>query len=84
MDRLKHWNENEFGYCVRLVRSRGDDNVGRSLDNISAYLFLQAHSSRHDKEWEISSRLACAAQYIDEMRKGRVCVSWDDVEHILS
>jgi hypothetical protein len=60
------WKDYEFGYCLNLIRTRGNTEVGRDPKTIASYLRLQASSAMRDGETEITARLACAATAINE------------------
>jgi hypothetical protein len=42
------WKDYEFGYCLNLIRTQGNADVGRDPKTIASYLRLQASSAFRD------------------------------------
>lgn len=44
---MNEWKNGEVGYCLRLVRDRGDRNVPR--ESVAAYLDVQFYDALRDR-----------------------------------
>lgn len=71
------WKNGEVGYCLDLVVFRGDDSVGHDPKTIATYLRLQSSTAFRDREYEISARLAAAANCINEDARNNHEPKWD-------
>ena len=77
------WKDYEFGYCLNLIRTRGNAEVGHDPKTIASYLRLQASSAMRDGEIEITARLACAATAINEDARNNHQPDWWRAEHYM-
>jgi hypothetical protein len=71
----REWKDGEAGYCLGLVRSRGNRSVPR--DAVESYLKCQVASATRDKAHTIAADLARAAFYIGQDK-------WEAAEHVLA
>jgi hypothetical protein len=51
------WKDGELVYCLQLVVDGGNNDVGRSPENVISYLKLQAASATRDGEAATASLL---------------------------
>jgi hypothetical protein len=77
------WKDYEFGYCLNLIRTKGNANVGHDPKTIASYLRLQASSAFRDRELEITARLCCAATAINEDARNNHEPQWDRAERYM-
>ena len=82
-DNMHAWKNDEYGYCARLVASKGNKNVGKEPSSIAYYLRLQASHAYSDGEYELSARLGYAATCINEDAHNTHTPDWTRAEEAL-
>ncbi len=71
----REWKDGEAGYCLGLVRSRGNGSVPRGA--VESYLKVQVASASRDGAHTIAADLARAAFYIGQDK-------WSEAERVLA
>jgi len=70
----REWKDGEVGYCLGLVRARGNGSVPRSA--VESYLKVQVASATREKAHSIAADLARAAFYVGQDK-------WAEAENVL-
>lgn len=58
MDTLHDWKDNEYGYCLGLLRTNGDRNVPRR--SIQSYFQVQISDAKRDARHDVAQALYAA------------------------
>jgi hypothetical protein len=66
----------ELAYCIELLSSHGDDNVGHDPKSIAAYLRLQASAAFRSGDYEVAARFGAAATAVNWDARNNHAPDW--------